>query len=670
MSTEDELHRLREWLAWHNYRYHVLDDPEVSDAQYDARFRELEALEAEHPEWITPDSPTQRVGAAPLTAFAKVVHRVPMLSIRMEVDVNKWHDSVRKGLGLTAETQVAYAAEPKIDGAAVSLLYERGHLVRVATRGDGREGENVTAQARTIAALPPRLLGSGHPELLEVRGEVFMTLSAFAILHARAVAQGEKPPKNPRNAAAGSLRQLDPRVTAQRSLEFYCHGTGEITAREWPQRHDAVMARLREWGLPVCPDAEVVTGAEGCTDFFQRMASRREQLPYEIDGVVIKVNDLAWRARLGFVSNAPRWAAALKFPPREAETVVEGIDVQVGRTGALTPVARVMAVDVGGVTVTNVTLHNFEELARMDVRVGDRVRVCRAGDVIPDLVEVVQPEQRDPLARPFLVPVVCPACGAPVARVEGETILRCGNGFACPAQRKEAILHFASRRAMNIDGLGDKLVELLQNEGLIEDVADLYRLKDTPERIAGLARMGEKSAENLLAAIESSRERDLSRFLFALGIREVGEATAASLARHFGTMTALMAASEEELQGAPDVGPVAARRVVEFFRAPRNAALLNRLLAEPATGWHQTNMPVRWDHPLSGATVVLTGTLSTLTRQEAKARLEALGAKVSGSVSGRTRYLVAGASPGSKYAQAQALGVEILDEEQLRRLLS
>ncbi|MBF0179842.1 MAG: NAD-dependent DNA ligase LigA [Magnetococcales bacterium] len=670
MSTKEELHRLREWLVRHNYLYHVLDDPEVSDTEYDARFRELEALEAAHPEWITPDSPTQRVGASPLTAFAKVVHRVPMLSIRVEKDEGELHRRVLDGLGLPMDTEVAYAAEPKIDGVAIALLYEHGRLVRVATRGDGREGEEVTQQASTIATLPRKLHGSGHPELLEVRGEVFMTLAAFATLRARASEQDEKPPKNPRNAAAGSLRQLDPRVTAQRSLEFHCHGIGEISAGAWPQRHDTMMERLREWGLPVCPDAEVVTGADGYLAYFQNMEKKRDGLSYEIDGVVIKVNDLAWRERLGFVSNAPRWAAALKFPPREAETVVEGIDVQVGRTGALTPVARLLAVEVGGVTVTNATLYNFEELSRKDVRVGDRVRVRRAGDVIPEVAESL-PEHRDPTSLPFPVPVVCPACGSPVARVEGETILRCGNGFACPAQRKEAILHFASRRAMNIDGLGEKLVDVLLNEGLIGDVADLYRLQDAPERIAGLARMGEKSAENLLAAIEASRERDLSRFLFALGIREVGEATAASLARHFGAIATIMTATEEELQGAPDVGPVAARRVLEFFLEPRNAELLNRLLAEPTTGWHRTGRPTRQDHPLlSGATVVLTGTLATLTRQEAKARLEALGAKVSGSVSSRTRYLIAGASPGSKYTQAQALGVEILDEEQLKSLLA
>lgn len=658
-ETLARVRALRAELAHHNHRYHVLDAPEIGDDAYDALFRELESLEQLHPVLITPDSPTRRVGAAALEGFAKVVHRAPMLSIDTVADVAEFDRRVREGLG---EAEVEYAAEPKIDGVAVSLIYERGLLVCVATRGDGREGEEVTAQARTIPSLPLRLLGEGHPELLEARGEVFMTLAAFDAYNARALETGEKTFANPRNAAAGSLRQLDPRITAQRPLKLYCHGVGEVRAEGWPTRHDQVMALFRDWGLPTCPDAEVVVGVEGCRDYYERLRARRDQLPYEIDGMVFKVNVLAWRERLGFVARAPRWASACKFPSREAFTTVEAIDVQVGRTGALTPVARLQPVGVGGVTVTNATLHNFEELYRKDVRAGDTVRVRRAGDVIPEVVEVVV-EKRPADALPVVTPASCPVCGGAVAKPEGEVVIRCIEGFFCPAQRKEAVRHFASRRAMNIEGLGEKLVEALFAGGLIGDVADLYRLRGMSERVAGLERMGEKSAENLLAAIEESRGRDLERFLFALGIREVGEATAASLARHFGTIEALMAASEAELKGAPEVGPVAAGRVWAFFRAPGSQALLERLLAEPGTGWHRAApRAVAIGHPLAGATVVLTGTLTAWTRQEAKARLEALGAKVSGSLSKRTRYLIVGEAPGSKLTQARELGVEILDE--------
>ncbi|MBF0271210.1 MAG: NAD-dependent DNA ligase LigA [Magnetococcales bacterium] len=663
------LAELRAILAEHNHRYHVLDAPIITDEAYDALFRELEALERDHPEWITPDSPTQRVGGAPVEGLAKVFHRVPMLSIVMDADVGEFHRRVSEGLNATV---IDYAAEPKIDGVAVSLLYRDGALMWVATRGDGREGEDVTAQARTIASLPLRLRGSGHPRSLEVRGEVFMTLEAFAGFNAAALERGEKVFANPRNAAAGSLRQLDPRITAKRPLKLYCHGMGEVVdgGEDWPACHDQLMARFRSWGLPTCPDAQVVRGVEGCREYYRHLESRRDQLAYEIDGMVFKVNDLAWRERLGFVARAPRWASACKFPSREALTVVEAIDVQVGRTGALTPVARLEPVGVGGVTVTNATLHNFEELARKDVRVGDTVRVRRAGDVIPEVVEVVlarRPEEAVPVPWPSR----CPVCGGEVARSEGEVVVRCVEGFSCPAQLKEVVRHFASRRAMNIDGLGEKLVDLLLTQGLIVNVADLYRLHTMRERLASLERMGEKSADNLLAAIEASRGRDLSRFLFALGVREVGEATAASLARHFGGIEAIMAASETELQGAADVGPVAAGRVWHFFRESGNKALVERLLAEPDTAWSRAVVADRAQgHPLSGATVVLTGTLATWSRQEAKARLEGLGAKVSGSLSKRTRYLIAGEAPGSKLAQARELGVEILDEAALLALVN
>ncbi|MBF0429296.1 MAG: NAD-dependent DNA ligase LigA [Magnetococcales bacterium] len=668
MEPFNRIKELRDSLNHHNYCYHVLDAPEISDMAYDALFRELETLEASHPEWITSDSPTQRVGAAPLAGFAKITHRLPMLSIVTDTDVAEFHRRVAEGLGLEVDAEIQYAAEPKIDGVAVSLLYQEGRLIRVATRGDGREGEDVTAQARTIASLPLRLLGEGHPQSLEVRGEVFMSLAAFADYNVRALERGEKLLVNPRNGAAGSLRQLDPRMTRQRPLKLYCHGVGEVVADTWPRQHNEMMACFKAWGLPICQEAEVVTGVAGCLSYYRQLEVKRDGLAYEIDGVVFKVNELGLRERLGFVARAPRWASACKFPSREAETVVEGIDVQVGRTGALTPVARLVPVVVGGVTVTNATLHNFEEMARKDVRVGDTVRVRRAGDVIPEVVEVVL-EQRNSESRPFDVPTRCPVCGGEVRRVEGEIVVRCGGEFSCPAQQREAVKHFASRRAMNIEGLGEKLVELLFAEGLIANVADLYGLRGSLEKLASLERMGEKSAENLLAAIEASRERDLARFLFALGVREVGEATAASLARHFGSIGAIMEASEVELQGAGDVGPVAARRVRAFFSEPRNQSVVGRLLREENTHWHRAATVVRTDHPLAGVTVVLTGTLTTLSRQEAKARLEGLGAKVSGSVSKRTRYLIAGEAPGSKLVQARELGVEVLDEAGLMALV-
>ncbi|NGZ05603.1 MAG: NAD-dependent DNA ligase LigA [Magnetococcales bacterium] len=667
VTPANRIRALRTTISYHDHRYHVLDDPEITDDTYDALFQELVALETAHPELITPDSPTQRVGSTPLDGLAKVIHRVAMLSIDTVTDVAEFHRRVTEALG---EPEIDYAAEPKIDGVAVSLTYHDGVLIQVATRGDGREGEDVTAQARTIASIPLRLLGEHHPQRLEVRGEVFMTLESFDRCNATALAQGEKPFANPRNAAAGSLRQLDPRVTAQRPLRLFCHGVGEVAAAAWPLTHAAMMAQFQQWGLPVCPEATVVSGVAGCRDYYQQLAAKRDQLPYEIDGMVFKVNTLAWRERLGFVARAPRWAAACKFPAREALTVIEAIDIQVGRTGTLTPVARLTPVGVGGVTVTNATLHNFEELARKDLRVGDTVRVRRAGDVIPEVVAML-PERRPADSLPVPLPTCCPVCQTPVQRSEGEVAIRCMEGFFCPAQLKEAIRHFASRRAMQIEGLGDRLVTLLLEAELIRNVADLYQLHRIPDRLAALERMGTKSADNLLAAIEESRNRDLARFLFALGVREVGEATAASLARHFQTIDALMAASLTELQGAGDVGPVAADRIWHFFREPRNRIVIDRLLAEPATAWHQAATRHTTDnHPLAGATVVLTGTLTTWSRQEAKARLEALGAKVTGTLSSRTRFLIVGASPGSKLTQARSLGVEVLHEAEMMTLVN
>jgi DNA ligase (NAD+) len=653
---------LHKELHEHNYRYYVLDEPVISDAEYDRLLRELQDLEVHYPELITPDSPSQRVGAAPLKAFGEVRHEVRMLSLDnafSDEELGDFDRRVRERLEVDA---VDYAAEPKLDGLAVSLLYEDAVLTRAATRGDGVTGEDITANVRTIASIPLRLAGRGIPATLEVRGEVYISHSGFERLNRQTVNSGQKPFVNPRNAAAGSLRQLDPRVTAARPLEFYCYGVGRVAGGVLPDRHSDILARLRKWHLRVYEGIGRVHGLEGCMAYYRKLEAARAALPFEIDGVVFKVDRLDQQEILGFVARAPRWAIARKFPAQEEQTRVVGIDVQVGRTGALTPVARLDPVFVGGVTVTNATLHNEDEVHRKDVRVGDTVIIRRAGDVIPEVVSVIR-NKRPKGARVFHLPKQCPVCGSAVERVEGEAVARCSGGLFCPAQRREAIKHFASRRAMDIDGLGDKLVDQLVEKGLIQDVSDLYQLE--VEQIADLERMARKSATNLVEALEKSEATTLERFIYALGIREVGEATARVLAEEFGELEPLMSADVETLQAVRDVGPVVAQHITGFFREPHNREVIQRLRR---AGLNWETVEPAGPRPLADKTFVLTGTLS-MPRSELKARLQAAGARVSGSVSKKTDYVVAGADPGSKYDKAQALGIKILDEAACLKLL-
>ena len=678
MNVKQRVEKLREQIRYHNYRYYVLDSPEIPDAEYDRLMRELQTLEAEHPELITPDSPTQRVGAQPLEGFGEVRHEVPMLSLDnafSDEELAEFDRRVRERLEIDT---VEYAAEPKLDGLAISLLYEDGVLVRGATRGDGTTGEDVTLNVRTIESIPLRLMGKDYPKRLEVRGEVVMPLKGFRELNKRQQAEGHKPFVNPRNAAAGSLRQLDPKVTAQRPLEMYCYGIGLVEKGELPDRHSAILARLRDWGLRVYKGVTTVRGLDGCIRYYNTMEKWRDSLPFDIDGVVFKVDSLDEQQRLGYVARAPRWAIARKFPAQEELTRVLDIDVQVGRTGALTPVARLEPVFVGGVTVTNATLHNEDEIRRKDVHIGDWVIVRRAGDVIPEVVSVVK-DRRPKDAKPFVMPKKCPVCGSDIERVEGEAVARCTGGLYCEAQRKEAIKHFASRRAMDIEGLGDKLVEQLVDERLVNDVADLYSLD--VDTLAGLERMGKKSAENLIKALEASKHTTLERFLFALGIREVGEVTARALARAFGTsdtkgmsdkkrvradIDRLAKATQEALEAIPDIGPVVAGHIVKFFKQKHNRDVINKLLGAGIT-WPPQEVAAA--QPLQGKTYVLTGTLSSMTRNDAKARLQALGAKVAGSVSAKTSAVIAGEKAGSKLARAEKLGVPVLSEDDLIKLL-
>lgn len=657
---------LRKAIRYHNYRYHVLDDPEIPDADYDTLMRELEALEAQYPQLITPDSPTQRVGAAPLKAFGEVVHSVPMLSLANAFDEEEVYEFDRRARERLGVEEVEYAAETKLDGLAVSLRYENGVLVRAATRGDGERGEDVTQNVRTMNTVPLRLMPGRIPRLLEVRGEVYISTAGFEDLNRQQHLKGDKAYANPRNAAAGSLRQLDPRITARRPLTMFCYGVALAEGDELPNRHVAILERLKEWGLRVSPEMALVKGAEGCLNYYREVSARREMLGYEADGVVYKVNRIAQQNLMGFVSRAPRWAIAHKFPAQEQLTRVLGIDVQVGRTGALTPVARLQPVQVGGVTVTNATLHNQDEMDRKDVRVGDMVVVRRAGDVIPEVVRVLQ-ERRPRGAKRFVFPTSCPICESQVIRVEGEAVARCSGGLYCPAQRKQAIRHFASRRAMDIKGLGDKLVDQLVEEGMVSTVADVYRL--SAKVLAELERMGEKSADNLIEALEKSKSTTLARFLYALGIRDVGEATATALARHFGSLDRLQGADGDSLQSVPDVGPVVAKHVHSFFRQPHNQEVIDALRYVGVT-WTENEYQTQDSRPLEGKTFVLSGALEAMERNEAKQRLQALGAKVSGSVSGKTDHLVLGANPGSKLEKAQRLGVEVMDEASFLALLT
>jgi DNA ligase (NAD+) len=662
-----EAETLREQLDAWNYQYYVLDQPTVPDAEYDRRMRRLLQLEASHPQLVRPDSPTQRVGAVPLAQFSQISHEVPMLSLDNAFDALDMRDFNRRlldRLGGTPE-QLEFACEPKLDGIAVSLLYRDGQLQRGATRGDGTTGEDITLNVRTIPSIPLHLRGDGYPTLLEVRGEIYMPSAGFERLNARAREQGDKTFVNPRNAAAGSLRQLDARVTAQRPLEMCCYGVGLVEGGALPDYHAQVLDCLQAWGLRINAESAVVCGIEACDDYYEALAARRKSLPYDIDGIVFKVNDLALQQRLGFVSRAPRWAIARKFPAQEEMTRLLDVEFQVGRTGAITPVARLEPVFVGGVTVSNATLHNSDEIERLGVQIGDSVIVRRAGDVIPQVVSVVM-ERRPVDARPVVFPTRCPVCGSAVEREEGEAALRCMGGLVCAAQQKAAIRHFASRRALDIEGLGDKLVDQLVDEGLLENVAGLYTLER--ERLLGLERMGEKSADNLLAALERSKQTTLPRFIFALGIREVGEATALSLARHFGGWEALSVAREEQLLEVDDVGPVVADHLVQFFDSASGMAVVGAL-REAGVNWPDLELAPVEDLPLAGQTWVVTGKLEALGRNDAKGHLQALGAKVAGSVSARTSCVVAGPGAGSKLARAGELGVEVLDEQAFLVLL-
>jgi DNA ligase (NAD+) len=670
-KLKSELDSLRRQLEAHNYAYHVLDSPTVPDVEYDRLMRRLQEIEGEHPDLVTADSPTQRVGAAKLESFREVRHARPMLSLdnvfsdeELEAFDRRTRD--RLGAGDTSIERVTYWAEPKLDGAAISLRYERGELVFGATRGDGTTGEDVTHNIRTIRSIPLKLRGKKAPAIFEVRGEVFMPRAGFAELNKRALERGEKTFVNPRNAAAGSLRQLDPRLAASRPLYAFFYSLGEVSddVLRSIKEQSAIVKLLRDLGLRTCPEASLVDGVAGCLEYYARIGRQRAALPYDIDGVVYKVNRLEWQRELGFVSRAPRWAVAHKFPAQEEMTVLRSIEFQVGRTGALTPVARLEPVFVGGVTVSNATLHNMDEVERKDVRIGDTVIVRRAGDVIPEIVAVVL-ERRPADARAVTLPPKCPICGSDVERGEGEAIARCIGGLVCPAQRKEAIRHFASRRALNIEGFGEKLVDQLVDKGIIKTPADLYSL--TAEQLAELERLGEKSAQKLVAAVEKSKETTYARFLYGLGIGNVGEATASALANEFGALDELLGADEERLQQVPDIGPVVATAIHAFFHEPHNVAVIEAL---QRAGIRWPSVPTKpRDQPLLGKTFVITGSLQSMTRDEAKARLQALGAKVAGSVSKKTSALIVGSDPGSKLQTAQSLNVEVWSEEQLRASL-
>lgn len=686
MDALQRIASLRDELARQNYHYYVLDDPLISDAEYDQLFRELQSLEQAHPELITADSPTQRVGGMVRSDLQSVQHELPMLSLNNAFSAKDVEQFDRRARELLGVESIDYAVEPKFDGLAVSLVYENGLLTRAATRGDGSFGEDVTANIRTIRAIPLKLAGQGWPLRLEVRGEVYMARADFERLNQEQERLGAKLFANPRNAAAGSLRQLDPAITARRHLSFFAYNVADTTGLPEISNHHSMLERLLEWQIPVCALRRVVCGVQGVLDYFKEMGSRRSQLPFEIDGVVYKVNDYQSQARLGFVSRAPRFAIAHKFPAEEARTIVEGIDIQVGRTGALTPVARLKPVFVGGVTVTNATLHNEDEVLRKDVRVGDTVLVRRAGDVIPEVVRVLLDERpmvdvvgtdlfspaQEPASPPFVMLTSCPVCGSHVVREANQAVHRCTGGLFCAAQRKQALIHFASRRALDIEGLGDKLVDQLVERELLHTPADIFRLN--LDVLAGLERMGEKSAQNVLTAIESAKTCTLERFVYALGIRNVGESTARDLARHFRSIEKIQAAALQDhelalqaLMQVPDIGPIVANSLIDFFTEAHNQQVITELLAAGLTP--QAPAEIVLAEGVAGKTFVLTGTLPTLSREQAQAMIEAVGGKVSGSVSKKTDYVIAGEAAGSKLEKAQALGVAILDEEGLHRLL-
>lgn len=672
-DIKSQIAALRNQLERYNEEYYLADAPTVPDAEYDRVMRELIALERAHPSLLDPNSPSQKVGGAPVSAFPAVEHELPMLSLDNVFSDDELTSFEKRIMSRLEQTEaITFCCEPKLDGLAVSLLYENGLLVRGATRGDGTTGEGITENVRTIKAIPLRLKGSDIPARLEVRGEVFMPLAGFKAMNEAALANGDKVFANPRNAAAGSLRQLDSRITAQRPLSFYCYGVGLVTGEPLGDSHFAVLERLKGWGLPVSPEVKRCTGKAECEQYYADILQRRADLPYEIDGVVYKVDALALQAQLGFVARAPRWATAHKFPAQEELTTLLNVEFQVGRTGAITPVAKLAPVSVAGVTVSNATLHNADEIARLDVMIGDTVIIRRAGDVIPQVVAVVL-EKRPSDAAEIIFPNHCPVCGADIERIEGEAIARCSGGLFCAAQRKEAIKHFASRKALDIDGLGTKIIEQLVDAQLVKTPADLFAL--TYDDLLTLERMGDKSATKLLASIDQARATTLPRFLYALGIREIGEATANNLAQHFLTLEAVLAAEIPELLEVADVGEIVAKHLYYFVRQPENQAVINALVQSKAEGgaaihWPKIISPPASAQPLAGQTFVLTGTLNQLSRHQAKAALQALGAKVAGSVSAKTSCVVAGDAAGAKLVRAQELEIPILDESGLQALLA
>ena len=669
-ALEDEIEKLRQQLRYHAYRYYVLDDPDIPDAQYDRLHNRLVALETEHPELITHDSPTQRVGATPLSAFEQIKHQVPMLSLDnvfSEEALLAFNQRIQDRLKTGDE--IEFVAEPKLDGLAISIRYEDGQLIYAATRGDGSTGENVTQNIRTLQSVPLRLLGEKYPSVLEVRGEVFMPKAGFNKLNQQARDNGEKEFANPRNAAAGSLRQLDPQITATRPLSFYAYAVGVIAGGELAKTHYDTLQHLKDLGLPVCAEIKRVRGIDACMAYYRDILQRRDALPYDIDGIVYKVNDLVLQGRLGFVARAPRWAIAHKFPAQEEISRIIDVDFQVGRTGAITPVARLEPVFVGGVTVSNATLHNMDEIRRKDIHVGDQVIVRRAGDVSPEVVRVV-PGSRMKALPEIQMPAACPVCQSLVEQLEGEAVARCTGGLYCRAQRAEAIKHFASRKAMDIDGLGDKLVEQLVAAGLINTPADLYQL--TVAQLSSLDRMAEKSATNLVKALDASKKPLLSRFIYALGIREVGESTALNLANEFRSFDAVQHASYDELLEVQDIGPIVAQHIVNFFQQQHNLEVINQLF-DADINVQEVKQVVSDElvsSPFAGKTIVITGTLPTMSRDEAKDKLLAAGAKVSGSVSAKTDYLLAGDKAGSKLSKAEKLGVQVIDEAMMLAMLA
>ena len=677
------MRQLQTQLEEANYRYYVLDDPAIPDADWDRLLRELQDLEEKHPELADPNSPTQRVGSRPLSGFGEVAHSVPMLSLANAFSDDEIDDFVSRITKETGDADPVFSVEPKLDGLAISLRYENGLFVRGATRGDGSTGEDVTANLRTVKCIPLKLRGDA-PAVLEVRGEVYMPKADFDAYNARALAEGGKTLANPRNGAAGSLRQLDPRITATRPLAFYAYALGEVSAMPATiETHSQSLAWIRDFGLPVCPEAGTARGAVGVLAFYRRLGDRRDMLSYDIDGSVYKLDRFDQQRAMGFVSRAPRWAIAHKYPAQEQQTVIEAIDVQVGRTGAVTPVARLLPVQVAGVVVTNATLHNADQVARLDVRIGDTVIVRRAGDVIPEVVRVVE-DRRPACTEQWFMPVKCPICGSTVEREEGEVVSRCTGGLYCPAQRKQALIHFSSRRAMDIDGLGERLIEDLVDFGYVKTIADLYTLRlddflamkrrteerdgSTPESVKA-GKVASKWAENLVQAIDASRVSVLERVLFALGIRDVGESTAKTLARHFGALDPIMSADESLLREVPDIGPVVAARIAHFFAQAHNREVIEALRAN-GVHWPEGPPQRAQDGPLVGKTIVLTGGLASMSRDEAGMKLEALGGKISGSVSKKTSIVIAGDAAGSKLSKARELGLEIWDEAKLLSFLT